>query len=146
MDFLRLLFSGKPYSVVLAFDTGNGVPPWHAPYFAGAGRFRGWKVDIQTPFRRTRDGFDSTDEVLDLMVRPDRSWQWKDQAQLAQLVALGLYSEAERERIQQVGRDLLPLLQAGASPFDDRWIDWHPTPELVISALPDGWNDTPGMS
>ena len=112
---------------------------------AETGRFRGWKVDIQTPFRRADCGFDSTDEVLDLMVRPDRTWQWKDEDQLAHLVALGLYSGAERERIRRVGLDLLPLIEAGASPFDSRWMGWCPTPELLISALPDGWDHTPGV-
>ena len=146
MDFLRLLFPGKPYAVVLAFNTGTEVPPWYARYFAGAGRFRGWKVDIQTPFHRTEYGFDSTDEVLDLMARPDRTWQWKDEEQLAHLVRLGLYSAADSERIHQVGRDLLPLLRAGAGPFDDRWTDWCPTPELAIADLPDGWNDAPEAS
>ncbi len=141
MNFLRLLFPDKAYAVVLAFDAGSGVPAYYAPFFGDEGYFRGWKVDLQTPFRHTTRGFDSTDEVLDLMVKPDRGWQWKDEDRLARLVQIGLYSAVDAERIREVGRAVIPLIEAGAPPFDERWTAWRPTPDLTVGDVADGWQE-----
>ncbi|MBI3460176.1 DUF402 domain-containing protein [Candidatus Acetothermia bacterium] len=100
MDFLTLIFPGKAYLVHLVFDAGSGTPPWYEPYFSGEDRFRGWKVDLVTPLRRTGRGFDFTDEVLDIIVRPDRSWYWKDEDQMARYLVTGVYTEAEVEHLR----------------------------------------------
>jgi hypothetical protein len=73
MYALRLVYPDRPYYVSLWFEGETGIPPWWEPHFGGdyAGRFRGWKVDMCAPHRRTAIGFDTTDDILDYIVRPD---------------------------------------------------------------------------
>jgi hypothetical protein len=120
MDFLRLMFPGKGFAVLLVFDAGTGVAPWYADYFDGEQRFRGWKVNLESPFRRHELGFDTTDEFLDLIVRPDRSWYWKDEEHVVPWVERGAYEESHIEQIRQAGREAEALIKAHVFPFDDR--------------------------
>jgi uncharacterized protein DUF402 len=97
-ETLRLLFPGRAYDVTLFFE-GKGEVPWfYDALFDGDGlqpgwrerrrsspdaqgvaapkqdrRFRGWYVNLQSPFRRTAYGVDIVDHTLDIVVRPDRS-------------------------------------------------------------------------
>ena len=144
MDFLRLMFPGKGYAVLLVFDAGTGVPPWYADYFDGEQRFRGWKVNLESPFRRHELGFDTTDEFLDLIVRPDRSWYWKDEEHVVPWVERGAYEEAHIEQIRQAGREAEALIEARAFPFDDRLIDWRPDPQFEMPREIEGWHEVPG--
>ena len=137
---LRLLYPGRAYAVSLFFDGGNGVSPFIDSYFGdSAGHFRGWKVDVVTPVQRSEYGYDSVDQLLDIIVRPDRSYYWKDEEQLASMVSKGFYTIKEAEEIRQAGEEVVPLIEAGQSPFDDSWTDWWPTPDLVLGHVPDGW-------
>jgi hypothetical protein len=106
---VRLFFPGKRYEVSLFYDTRSGLgrAPWVRAYFGDVpplGRFHGWKVDIAAPFARTRAGIDMIDEVLDIVVRPDRTHYWRDEDEMAYLIALGIYADAEAEDLRQVGR------------------------------------------
>jgi len=38
--------------------------------------FRSWYVDLQELLRRTRLGFDTRDQALDIVVEPHGEWQW----------------------------------------------------------------------
>ncbi|MFD1674585.1 DUF402 domain-containing protein [Alicyclobacillus fodiniaquatilis] len=39
-----------------------------------------WYINLQEPLHRTAVGFDTTDYLLDIAVRPDRSkWVWQDE-------------------------------------------------------------------
>jgi hypothetical protein len=164
-DSIRLLFPGKPYSVDLFFDAGSGPAPWVRYFFMGeapsaypapiipvasggkpgdrASRFYGWKVDIIAPFRRTEVGFDVSDEVLDIVVRPDRTYVWKDEEQMSRFVELGIYSQNDADRLRQAGLEVIELVERGASPFDGGWVDWRPPARKFIPEAPDGWQYLP---
>jgi hypothetical protein len=93
---------------------------------------------------RTELGFDVSDEVLDIVVRPDRTYVWKDEDQMAQLVNLGVYSQADADRLHAAGSEMIDLIEIGASPFDDEWPHWTPTPDLrFIPEAPQGWHLMP---
>jgi hypothetical protein len=143
-DSLRVLFPGKPYEVSLYYETGKG-PARHLDYYfpEGTGPFYGWKVDLVAPFRRNAAGFDAFDEVLDIIVNPDRRYRWKDEDQMQQLIGLGIYTEALAEEIRADGRNVIELIEAGKPPFDDEWVDWRPPEDLVLKPAPDGWQFLP---
>jgi hypothetical protein len=143
MDFLRLMFPGKAYAVLLVFDAGTGAPPWYAPFFDGTERFRGWKVNLESPFRRTELGFDTTDEFLDIIVRPDRSWYWKDEEHVLPWLERGAYSPADVEQIRSAGREAEALISAGAFPFDETLVDWRPDGLGMPLEIP-GWHELAG--
>jgi len=107
-----------------------------------SGRFLGWYVNLQTPLRRTAVGFDAVDHVLDVVVSPEGVWRHKDDHELADALAAGLFTEedadafrAERERITRAIDDY-------DEPFDTSWLNWKPAPAWEAAALCDGW-DTP---
>jgi hypothetical protein len=143
-ESIRLFFPGKPYEVSLFYETGSGPAPHVKFFFPGLeGRFYGWKVDITSPFARTEAGLDMIDEVLDIMVKPDYSYRWKDEDQMAVLVDLGIYTASEADSLRRVGGDVEKLIEAHAPPFDDSWVDWRPDPDLVLGPVPDGWQHVP---
>jgi hypothetical protein len=141
MDMLRLMYPGRSYAVELYFDTGRSAP---YPDFVGEGRFRGWKVNIEGPLRRTEVGFDTTDDMLDIFVRPDRSFYWTDADELEYWVRNGGYTEADRARFFAAGREAQALIQVQLSPFDDEWTDWRPPADFRRPVLPEGWQFEPG--
>ena len=164
-DSLRFMFGDKSYAIDLFFETGSGPAPWvkylllgeappsypapliPRPESAGAisldTRFYGAKVDIVSPFRRTEMGFDCADEVLDIVVWPDRSYRWKDEEQMERLVRLGVYSESDVRMLRQAGEETIGLIESGMTPFDDVWPLWRPSKDIEIPAAPEGWQYLP---
>jgi hypothetical protein len=169
-DSVRLLFPGRHYDVTLFFETSD-TPPWfYSALFDGDGltagwrereraraprgygrsdvphrRFRGWYVNIQTPPVRTAVGFDIADLALDIVIRPDRSWYWKDEDELATAVSRGACSSQFAAALRVVGENVVPLIEEGAWPFNDEWIAWPPPSDWRIDSVPDGWQELPGL-
>ena len=103
--------------------------------------FLGWYVNLQTPLRRTAIGFDYMDHTLDVVVSPDRStWEWKDEDELAEAVALGLFSSERAATIRAEGERALERVRTRASPFDRDWESWRPDPSWPMPELPPGWD------
>ncbi len=109
---------------------------------AGRTELRCWYVNLQEPLRRTRLGFDSMDQLLDLVISPDLStWRWKDEEEFNEAVALGVYSPAAARAIRREGERVIARLQARQSPFCDGWESWRPPAGWAIPPLLDGWDD-----
>src|SRR5262249_11978314 len=146
---------------------GLGETPWfYAPLFDGAGLaagwranrdtlaaakqsaapepwlFRGWYVNLQRTWRRPW-GFDAVDQTLDIIVRADGSWYWKDEDELALAVAKGACSQEYADRLRAAGEDAISRLEAREPPFDSSWQDWRAPADWRIETLPDGWQTTP---
>ncbi len=143
-ESVRLLFPDKRYEVTMFYNTGTGPAPWVKALFPGPkGRFYGWKVDLTSPFYRTPAGFDVIDEVLDLVVNPDRSFRWKDEDELRQLTASGVYTDQEALRLRQVAHEVIELIEAARPPFDDEWQEWRPPAGWRLGAEREGWQFLP---
>jgi hypothetical protein len=143
-ESVQLLFPGQRYAVDIFYDAGSGPGPTATYYFPGVkGRFLGWKVDICSPFARSEAGFDMIDEVLDICVRPDRSFDWRDETDMEQFVAIGIYTAAEAEEFRRVGLDVIEMVKAHAPPFDDEWQTWRPALDLILGEVPEGWPYAP---
>jgi hypothetical protein len=170
-ETLRLLFPAKHYDVTLFFQT-EGQQPWYLDaffegegltrgwrkrrnangtdaYAAGKtwepGAFRGWYVNIDLPFVRKPYGFDIVDQTLDIVVRPDRTWYWKDDDELDTAIAAGALSPEDEARIRIAGKEVAALIEARKPPFDDTWIDWPIPDRSPIIAFPDGWQTEPAQ-
>jgi hypothetical protein len=143
MDMLRLMYPGRDYAVELFFDTERGSPSYSA--FEGSERFRGWKVNIEAPFERFDLGFDTTDHFLDIIVKTDRSYYWKDQAVMASWLDRGAYRREEVERFYASGKELEPSIKGALSPFDDEWTVWTFDGDRTVPIVPEGWHLLPGI-
>ncbi len=108
---------------------------WHGPERA----FAGWYLNLQEPFRRTAIGYDTQDLELDIWVRPDGNWNYKDMEVLPDRVAEGRWTEEEVAEIKRNGKRLGARLDAGERWWDESWADWRPDPAWQVPDLPDGW-------
>ena len=94
--------------------------------------FEHWYVNFERPLRRSPVGYDTFDEKLDLIVRPDGSYDWKDEDELEHAAALGLVDaaavRAEADRVLEEW------------PFPTGWENWRPDPAWPIPQLPEGWD------
>ncbi len=97
--------------------------------------FQEWYVNLQEPLRRTPFGFDTADNVLDLVIERDGSWRWKDEDELAEAVALGRFTAADVEELYRDGGSAIEVFQRGQWPFDRDWSAWRPDPGWPRPAL-----------
>jgi hypothetical protein len=98
--------------------------------------FHGWYVNLQEPLRRSQFGFDTADNVLDLVVAADlSSWRWKDEDELREAVRLGRFSEAEAEELYREGERAIARVEGREWPFDREWASWRPDPAWPVPAL-----------
>ena len=167
---LRFFFPGKPYDITLFFETSGEVPWFYDQLFEGEGmtpgwrerrrvagtdsepkrngdpgRFRGWYVNLQSPPRRTSYGIDIADLALDIVVRPDRSWYWKDEDELQMALEAGACTPEFASHIRHAGEEVVDLIKTRQTPFDDEWTAWRPPEGWAIETLPDGWQTAPAL-
>lgn len=91
--------------------------------------FEGWYVNLQEPLCETRVGWDTADDVLDLVVAPDLSeWRWKDEHELRAAVAVGRFTEERARELYREGERAIDALERRAWPFDRDWSAWRPDP------------------
>ena len=101
-------------------------------HWASSGTVDYWYVNFERPLRRTPLGVDTFDEKLDLIVRPDGSFRWKDEDELEAAAALGLLdADAVRAEAARVLEEW---------PFPTGWEDWRPDPSWAVPRLPEGWD------
>ena len=96
---LHVLLPGQPFSVWLFWS-----PVWE---------FVSYYVNLETPFTRSTVGFDSCDHVLDVCVRPDRTWYYKDLDELDVCVEVGLMSGALADRVRRDAEQAIALIEGG---------------------------------
>lgn len=125
--------------------TGDGVLRVHSPgepwsvwrWHGEAGWSSTFYVNLESPWRRTRLGFDSADWYLDLVVGPD-SWRYKDEDELEWATREGIVSPEQHSVIVAAGRRAAALVERRGRPFDADWDSWGPLPEAPPPLAP-GW-------
>ena len=120
-NVLRLMREGEAHTVEVMWD--------------GAWSFLGWYVNLQAPLRVHGTFFDTTDWALDVTVAPDGAWAWKDEHDLAEAIALGVFDEAEAAAVRAEGERVV-----AQRPWPTGWEDWRPPPEWTPLPLPEGWD------
>jgi hypothetical protein len=66
------------------------------------------------------------------VVRPDLSWEWKDEAELAIAVEFGLYSAEEAAAIRAEGKRVVARLP---ELIPTGWEAWRPDPAWPVASL-----------
>lgn len=125
---LRLTVPEKPYSVWLFWK----------PYYTEIDQ---WYVNLEIPQHRTAIGFDYLDQLLDVVVSPDRlTWKWKDEDEVQAAIELELMSAADVRALRRAGMEAVSLLQSEQPPFQSSWANWRPDPVWTAPALPKRWD------
>ncbi|MEU2589103.1 DUF402 domain-containing protein [Streptomyces avermitilis] len=102
----------------------------------GSGGFSGWYVNLER-HRRDADDIDVLDLELDVTVRPDRTWEWKDEESFAAKTGHPSYwTPREAEDIRAEGHRVARLAESGVFPFDGTWCDFTPPSSWALPELP----------
>ena len=94
---------------------------------------------------RTDIGVDTTDHSLDLVIKPDFTWQWKDDDIAQQWVDLGVYTQAHTDQFFADGAAVIEMAKRRLFPFDGSFRDWEPSPAWPVPTVRPGWEDIPGF-
>jgi len=126
------------HSVLILMPAGRAHSVWWV--FSGAD-FSGWYVNLEARSRfwysEGVTGVDVVDHELDVVVAPDRSWQWKDEDDLAAVTGLSGYWDARGSaEIRAEGHRVLADVEAARFPFDGGWCDFRPDPSWPLPRLP----------
>jgi hypothetical protein len=88
--------------------------------------FAGWYVNIQEPFRRTAEGFDTQDLELDVWIPAGRDWQLKDDELLDVRVDEGRFTQDQADAARREAARITAELDAGRQWWDESWAAWQP--------------------
>lgn len=125
-DTVRLYLPNVSYSIWLFFDE--------------RGTFTSWYGNLEAPFVRTPIGIDTRDFALDITATADRQWSWKDEAEFARRLEVGIDSAAHQARVRAAGRDFITRLKCQEWPFNQGWETWRPPNDWKIRQLPGDWD------
>ena len=121
-------------------DSGHAV--WL--FWSSDWEFKSWYVNLQSPLRRVRQGVQLHDYVLDIVVRPDMSWMWKDMDEFEELFAHGFFSAEQEASIRDEAARMVRTIERVGQPFCDGWPEWRPDASWAVPRLPDDWFDVDG--
>jgi len=134
-DTLRLMFPNARHSVSLFWERA-GATRWFKRYF----------VNLEEPFRRTADGFDTQDHTLDVIATPMLGFTWRDEPEFENHVALGFYTKELAAAVLAEGQRVIDDLANGTHPCLRGWAQWWPEQAWPIPTIPPTWNTTPPTS
>jgi len=77
------------------------------------------------------------DLVIDIWVKPDRSWEWKDRDDYQQVLDDHTLNPAVREGIDIEAAQVLDELEAGIGPFAENWLSFRPPADWPRPRLPE---------
>ncbi|MFR9779796.1 DUF402 domain-containing protein [Micromonospora sp. MS34] len=122
------------YDILVLMPPAAAHSVW---WFFRDGDFAGWYVNLETPCTRRPDGVDTSDQLLDIVVSPERRWEWKDTDEFEARIGHPLYLDrATAAAVRREGERLVELIEAGAYPFDGTHIDFRPDPAWPLLRLP----------
>ena len=117
------------HGVLILARPGAAHTIWH--FWQGDARdFAGWYVNMQEPLRRDGSNFDTEDQELDIWIRPDGSWTWKDEEELREWVERGRFTAEQAAEIRAEGERVL-----AEWPFPTGWEEWTPDPGWDVPTL-----------
>lgn len=125
-DSLRLYLPNRAYSVGLTFNK--------------QGEFVSWYGNLEAPFIRTPIGIDTRDFALDVIAYPDGQWQWKDEAEFARRLTVGIDSAAHQVQVRAAGQEFIARFEQNEWPFNAGWQKWQPQQRWQAPILPDNWS------
>ena len=99
----------------------------------------GWYVNLQEPFRRTPSGLQTMDLMLDVVVRRDGTWFWKDEDEFEAALKRGLLTPEKASWLREEAMRAIAKIEAKEHPVSEAWASWRPDPSWVTPVLPDGW-------
>jgi hypothetical protein len=135
------VLAGGPWPKGVLFLVHVGVGYFYSGDWDDDHAFSGWKIDLVEPVRRTSLGFDTMDQLLDIIVEPDRSsWYWKDEDEVQEAQSRGIFTAEQVRDLFRRGERAVKTIMDNEPPFDADWQSWESTPALREPfEYPEGW-------
>ncbi len=126
-DVLMIIVPDESFSTYIMWNTGTrDIDCWY--------------INLQEPIRRTSIGFDTADNVLDVVVSPDMNeWHWKDEDEFERVVKLGFFSAEKAREIWATGEKAIQLITKERRALYEQWKDWQPNPVWEFPKLSPDW-------
>lgn len=126
-DVLILIVPDNSFSTYIMWETGTKILDC-------------WYVNLQEPIKRTPIGFDTMDNMLDVVISPDMNeWHWKDEDEFERAQKVGFYSAEKAREIRAEGEKAVQLITKERRAFYEQWRDWQPNPEWEFPKLSPEW-------
>jgi hypothetical protein len=127
-DVLMLVVPGEAFSVYFMWETGT--KNLDCIY-----------INLQEPTRRTSIGFDSMDNVLDVVIHPDMNeWKWKDEDEFEEAQRVGFYSREQARQIRADGEKAIEMVMSRRRSIYEKWKLWEPDPQWALPLLSQQWD------
>jgi protein associated with RNAse G/E len=125
---LLLIFEpDKYYSTILFWNDANG-------------EFLCYYINFQLPFQRNDRALDTLDLDLDLIIKPNLTYEWKDLEDYKTAIDEGVILPEWIEGINSAKLEILEKLDKCQYPFNGSWLNWIPEPSWEVPPLPEGWD------
>lgn len=129
-DVLMLIVPDEAFSIYIMWETGTK-------------NLECWYINLQEPIRRTSIGFDTMDNMLDVVISPDMSkWHWKDDDEFVEAQNVGFYSAEKAREIWAEGEKAIRLITKERRALYEQWEKWKANPEWDIPKLSPLWQET----
>ena len=127
-DVLFLIVPGEAFSTYIMWKTGTR-------------NLECWYVNLQEPIQRTSIGFDTMDNMLDIVISPDMSeWKWKDDDEFAEAQKVGFYSSNKAHEVWAEGERAVKLITSERRSMYEKWATWQASPKWSIPKLSPLWD------
>lgn len=93
-------------------------------------------INIEAPYIRTDVGIETSDLLLDVVVRADGAYRYKDEDELEFASEAGLFSQTEVAAICHAAEEAVTVLNQRRFPFDAGYESFQPDPAWPIPSLP----------
>jgi len=125
-NVLIILLPGKYYSIYYF---------WEEHSFD----FVCYYVNFQLPYNRSLIGFDTLDLDLDIVVKKDLTWHWKDLDDYSKGIESGGILKKWADEIDQSKEEVLRMIESANYPFDGKFLNWNPNPSWRKCQFPANW-------
>jgi len=126
-DVLMLIVPGEAFSTYIMWE-------------AGTKNLDCWYINLQEPIRRTSIGFDTMDNMLDVVISPDmNTWHWKDGDEFIEAQKVGFYSAEKAREIWTDGEKAIQLITKERRSFYKQWKKWQANPAWELPILSPDW-------
>jgi len=127
-NVLFLIVPGEAFSTYIMRETGKR-------------NLECWYVNLQEPIQRTSIGFDTMDNMLDVVISPDMSqWKWKDDDEFVKAQEVGFDSSEQAREIWAEGEKAVRLITSERRSLYKEWEKWKANPEWEIPKLSPLWD------
>ena len=102
---------------------------------------KAWYINCQAPIERTTRGILVQDYALDIAVKPDLSWSWKDEDEFEELIARGFFSDSHISSIRAEADRMVWVVEDQGPPFSGEWKDWRADADWQVPEIPEDWRN-----